>query len=289
MRLIADGVNIRELTGSLEGGANIFGRFHFGDEFVLLDEFHVDKAAHCRKQERQLIRRVRRVLVERFKNQRVRERPCRVEQAVCNRQADGKPGFCIAVVGRLLPCAAQLVVLARLDNTQTDYTDAHQRHRADDRPAHCALNGLVERSRNEAQNRHQRARGIADRRRDGKLNISESHVAERHRRDVKQRHRQIRPDHVPRHDRAADENFIRCVQTHHDADGDDHFQVCVFVGCIAAADFRKKIRAAPAEEGNDCKPEPHSFFLLKFLNTKLFFTSCRGGRRQDQTGSTLPA
>ena len=31
------------------------------------------------------------------------------------------------------------------------------------------------------------------------------------------------------------------------------------------------------------------FFLLKFLNTKLFFTSCRGGRRQDQTGSTLPA
>ena len=111
MRLIADGVNICELTGSLEGGANIFGRFHFGDEFVLLDEFHIDKAAHCRKQERQLIRAVGRILIERAQDERIGERARRVQQAIGHRQTQRQPGLRVFVVGALLPLFAPLEIV----------------------------------------------------------------------------------------------------------------------------------------------------------------------------------
>ena len=208
-------------------------------ELVLLDDDDVDEADHGRGQERQLIRAVGRILIERAQDERIGERARRVQQAIGHRQTQRQPGLRVFVVGALLPLFAQLVVLPRLDDAEADHADAHQRHRADDHPAHRARDRLVQRAGDEAQDCHERAGGIADRRRDRKLNVPQAHIAQRHRADVQQRHRQIRPHHVPRDDRAAHEDLIRRVDAHHDADGDDHLEGIILVPPVAAADLGK--------------------------------------------------
>lgn len=52
------------------------------------------------------------------------------------------------------------------------------------------------------------------------------------------------------------------VKAHHHAHGDDHFQVTVTVAAVPAADFRKEVAAAPAQEGSQGKPKPHGEGLL---------------------------
>ena len=239
VRLVGQRVDIRKLPRRLEQRTRILGRFGLEDELVLFDHNNINKADHGGGEERQLIRAVGRILIERAQDERIGERARRVQQAVGHRQTQRQPGFCVFVVGALLPLFAQLVVLPRLDDAEADHADAHQRHRADDHPAHRARDRLVQRAGDEAQDRHESAGGIADRRRDRKLNVPQAHIAQRHRADVQQRHRQIRPHHVPRDDRAAHEDLIRRVDAHHDADGDDHLEGIILVPPVAAADLGK--------------------------------------------------
>ena len=46
------------------------------------------------------------------------------------------------------------------------------------------------------------------------------------------------------------------MQAHDEADGDDHFQMGRLILFAAAADLGKQIGAAPADERDECKPEP---------------------------------
>ena len=269
MRRVGEREDIGELARRLERSAEILGALLLRDELLLLNEHDVDEAARGGKQERQLIRAVRgggrvvraflkrceqpglrRLRAQTLQHERVCKRARRIEQAVRHRQAERQPGLCVFVVGGSLTRLAKLVVLGRFHDAEADDADADQRDRADDRPAHTALDLLVQRAGDEAEHRHQRAGGVADGRRDGKLNIPQADIAQRHRADVEQRYRQVRPDDLPRDRRAADENFIRRMQTHDHADGHDHFQMCVFV-LAAAADLREQIRAAPAEERDE--------------------------------------
>ena len=164
VRLVGQRVDVGELARRLKQGAGVLRRFGLEDELVLLDDDDVDEADHGRGQERQLIRAVGRILIERAQDERIGERARRVQQAVGHRQTQRQPGLRVFVVGALLPLFAQLVVLPRLDDAEADHADAHQRHRADDHPAHRARDRLVQRAGDEAQDRHERAGGIADRR-----------------------------------------------------------------------------------------------------------------------------
>ena len=264
VRRVGQRENICELTGRFKGRAEIFGRFLLCDQLLLPDQHDVHEAADRREEERQLIgavgrrggviaafvqrcerARVQRLLAEALQNERVRKRSRRVEQAVGHRQADRQPRFGIAVVRRLLTRAAQLVVLARFHNAEADHADTDQRDRADDRPAHRTLNGVIQRPGQQAEHRHQRTGGIADRRGDGQLNVTQADIAKRHGQNVQNRDGQIGENDVPRHLRSVHEDLKRRVQAHDHADGDDHFIMGEFV-LTAAADLGKQIRAAPA-------------------------------------------
>ena len=122
------------------------------------------------------------------------------------------------------------------------------------------------------QQRHhsdERTRRVADRRRDGQLNVAEAEIAERHRADVQQRHGQIGPDNRPADLRAADENFERSVKTHHGTDGNDHLEVSEVIVLSLTANLGKQVAAAPAEQRDQRKPEPHIELLNSFV--LLFF------------------
>ena len=201
------------------------------------EELDIHERHHGRKQERQLIRAVGRVRVETSEHETVGERAGRVEQTVGHRQREGEPALGIAVVRGRLARAAQLVILARLDHAEPDHAGAHEHDGGQRHDAHAAAEVLVQPAEAQVQHGHHRAGGVADRRRDGQLNIAQADIAERHRHDVQQRHGQVRPDDVPRDAHAADEDLIRRMQTHDDADGDDHLQVRELVVRVAAADF----------------------------------------------------
>ena len=221
--LVRDGVDVRELTGRLKERADIFRRLALGQEAVVPDELDVYERHHRREQKRQLIGAVGGVRVKAREHAAVGKRAGRVEQAVGHRQREGEPALGVAVVRGRLARAAQLVVLARLDHAEPDHAGAHEHDGGQRHDAHPAAEILVQPAEAQVQHRHHRAGGVADRRRDGQLDIPQADVAERHRHDVQQRHGQVRPDDVPRHAHAANEDLIRRVQAHDDADGDDHF------------------------------------------------------------------
>ena len=64
---------------------------------------------------------------------------------------------------------------------------------------------------------------------------------------------------------AVYEDLKTGVQTHHNADRHDHLQVRGFVVGLAAANLGKQVRAAPAEQRNHGKPEPHMFCILSSI------------------------
>ena len=51
-------------------------------------------------------------------------------------------------------------------------------------------------------------------------------------------------------------DHIGRMQAHNEADGNDHFQMGRLILFAAAADLGKQIGAAPADERDECKPEP---------------------------------
>ena len=239
MRLVGKGVDIRELTCRFKQRAGVLGRFCFENKLVFFNHDNINKADHSSCEERQFIRAVGRILVQRPEHKGICKRARCVKQAVCNRQAQRQPRLGVFIVGALLPLSAQFLVLCRLDNTEADRADAHQRHRADHQIAHGACDRLVQCSGQQAQNGDQRAGGIADRRRNGKFNVPQADIAQRHGPDVQKRHGQIRPNHAPCDDGSADEDLIRRMNTHHDADGNDHLERVILIPPVAAADFRE--------------------------------------------------
>ena len=265
MRCVRDGIDIGKLTGRFADGAEVLRRFSLGQQAILLDEDHVDEAQHCGKQERQLVGAVCAALVQRFEHTVVGKGAGGVEQAVGHGQGEGQEALGILAVALRLPGGAQLGVLRGVDHAKADRAHADEDDRAK------GERGIIL-AADEQQRHHgdERTRRIADRRRDGQLNVAEAEIAERHRADVQQRHGQIGPDNRPADLRAADENFERGVKTHHGTDGNDHLEVGEMIVLPLTADLGKQVAAAPAEQRDQRKPEPHiellnSFVLLNFL------------------------
>ena len=156
----------------------------------------------------------------------------------------------------LLTARTQLVILAGFDHAEADDADADQHDRRQHQRRKLAQGSHA--AEDHGQHGDQCAGGIADRRRNGQLDIAQTDIADGHGDDVKQGDGQIRPDDVQGDLDAAEEDLISGVQTHHDADGDDHFQMRGLVLFAAAADFREEIGAAPEEQRDQrCKKPVH--------------------------------
>ena len=250
-------VDVRELARRLAHGARILGALPLGDEPALLDKHHIHEAYDARQQKCQLIGAVGAVLVQCLQHPAVGEGAQCVQQAIDHRQDQRQRRFGVAVVAGLLPCSPQVIVLPGLHDAQTDDTHAYQccggqlrRHQ------------LAQAAGGQRQHRHQCAAGIADGGGDGQLDIPQADVADGHRADVQQGHRQIRQDDAAVDLRAVDKNLIGGVQTHHQAHCHHHFKMAVFVVCVLAADLAEQVRAAPADQCDQRKPKPHKKLLI---------------------------
>ena len=218
---------------------------------------------------------------QRFDHAVVRKGARRVEQAVGHRQREGKKALGVLAVALGLTRRAQLGVLGRVHHAETDRADADQNHGEDGK------RGIILAA--EEHKRHhgdERAGGIADGRRDGQLNVPQPQIAERHRADVEQRHGQVGEDDRKADLRPADEDLKRRVQAHDDADRHDHLEMAETVVLVAAADFGKEVAAAPAEQRDERKPEPHielsnSFISVSILRSKT--DSLRRGSAPEMT------
>ena len=251
MLRVRQGVNIGELAGGLAQSAQVLGPLPLRHQLLPADEHHIHKARNTRRQEGQLIGAVGAILVQSLQHLAVGEGAQGVQHAVENGQHQRQGGLGVLIVADLLASQAQLVVLPGLHNAQPDNAHTHQGHG-------CILGrGQQGRPGDDAQHRHHRAGGVANGRRDGKLNVAKPHVSQGHGQNIQQRHRQIGEDDGGINFRPADKDFIGCVQTHDHAHSHDHFQVGVLVVCIPTADFRKQIRSAPEQKRDHRKPKPH--------------------------------
>ena len=91
--------------------------------------------------------------------------------------------------------AAILDGLTAEEEAKADDAEAHQTDGAqNDRLLRAVIIG--QRAGAQAQHGDERAGAVADRRRDGKLDVAQADIAERHREDVEQGNGQVRPDTV---------------------------------------------------------------------------------------------
>jgi len=72
------------------------------------------------------------------------------------------------------------------------------------------------------------------------------------------------------------------VKTHHGTDGNDHLEVGEMIVLSLTANLGKQVAAAPAEQRDQRKPEPHiellnSFVLLFFRWQKQQYAGADGG------------
>ena len=172
-------------------------------------------------------------------------------------EGQGEKALGVLIVAGLLPFQTKLRVLRGIHHTQTDGTRAHQR---DSQQGQRRV--ILTADEQQRQHCHQCAGGITDGGRNGQLDIPQAQIAQSHGTDIQQGHRQVGPDDGPADGRAAYEDLKGGVKAHHHAHGDDHFQVTVTVAAVPAADFRKEVTAAPAQEGGQGKPKPHGKGLL---------------------------
>ena len=150
----------------------------------------------------------------------------------------------------------------RFDEAESDNADTYQNERDVMRRTHALRS-----EKDDGSNRSQSAGGIADRRGNGKLNITQSDIAERHGKNIKQGNRQITQNDIEIDDGILHENFIERVDAHDKSDGRNHFQMRVFVLAVAAANFGKQIRSAPKDEGDNGKKKPTHNAEKIFLST----------------------
>ena len=250
---VGKGIDIEELADGLKYRAGVLRGLLLEDELLLLYAEGVHRACDTGGKEGQLIGDICGVLIEDFEHAAVGKGAESVKQAVDNGDEEGNPALGIVPVGFVLPRAAKLGVLvgfreAEEEHAEADERDRDERHRgqivtdADSRKGEHGDDGTG---------------AVADRRGYRKLDIPQADIADGHRENVQYRDRQISQEDAPAYLNAADKNFIAGVQTHDNADCRDHFQVTVFIGLGLAAYFGEKIRAAPAEQGNDREGEPH--------------------------------
>ncbi len=253
---VGDGVYVGELAGGLADRAQELRRFHARHEAIPADDHDIDERKHRGGEECQLIGAVGAGFVERLQHAVVGECAGRVEQAVGHGQRQREEALGVLAVALLLTGGAQLGILGRVHNAQADRADAHEYDRAD------GQRGIVLAAQeDERHQRHQRAGGIADGRGHRQLDVPQAHIAQRHGADIEQRHGQIGEYDRKADLRAADKDFIRGVQTHHRADGDDHFEMGEVIVLSLTADFGEQVASAPAEKRNQGKPEPHGIHL----------------------------
>ena len=260
MLAVGEGVDVKELAGRLEDRAGVLGGFLLCDELLLFDAEHPDRAEDADKEERQLIGDIRAVLVEHLEHKTVGKGAQRVEQTVDHGDREGDPAFGVVVIGCVLARPSQLLVLVGLDKAEGDHADAHERHR-DERDGRQIL---ADAGGDQRQHRDDRAGAVADRGGDRKLDIAQPEIADGHREDIEHRDRQIGQDDLATNLNAVEEDLIGSVQPHHKTHGHDHFQMTVFVLCVLAADLGEQVRAAPAEQCDDCESKPHNSCFLFF-------------------------
>ena len=249
-----EGVDVGQLTGGLKGRADVLGAFRLGQQLLLFDDDGVDEADDARDQKGQLVGDVGRILVQGFQHKIVGEGSRRVQNAVGNGQRQSQPGFCVLVIGSLLPGSAKVIVLVGLHKAKTDDTGTGEEN--GDVLGNRHFSGGAADNGNDGD---QRTAGVADGGGDGQLNVAKSHIAQCHGADVQQGDRQVRPDDLPGNLYAADENLNGGMNAHDHAHGRDHFILTVFVGCVPAADLGKEIGTGPAQQSNNGKPKPTHF------------------------------
>ena len=265
MLRIGDGIDVGELTGRFADGADVLRRFALGQQAILLDDYNVEEAQHSGAEERQLVGDVCAALIQRFEHAVVSKGAGGIKQAVGDRQGKSQEALGILAVALGLTGGAQLGVLRGVHHAETDRAHADEDDCADGERR-------IVLAAEEEQRHHgdERAGGVADWGRNGQFDVAQSEVSECHRADVQQRHGQIRQNDGKADLRAADEDLIGGVKTHHRTDGDDHLEVGEVIVLTLAADLGKEVAAAPAEQCDQRKPEPHiellnSFVLLDFL------------------------
>ena len=277
---IGQGVDIEELADGLENGAGVLGRLLPGDQLLLLDAQHVDGAEDAHDQEGQLIGAVGAVLVQHLQHAAVGKGAQRVQQAVDDGDQNGDPALGVVVVGGVLPGAAELLVLVGLGKAQGDDADADQGH------GHQGHGGqiLADAHGEKGQHRDDGAGAVADGGGDGQLDVPQAQIADGHGEDVQHGDRQIGQNDLPAHLHAAREDLIGRVQAHDEAHGRHHFQMAVLVLSVLAADLGEQVRAAPAEQRDDCEGKPHaclsscaakcglSFFSERFYHSLALLT-----------------
>jgi len=156
--------------------------------------------------------------------------------------------------------AAELNV--RLDEAESDDAGAYQNERDVMRCAHALRS-----EKDDGGDRSQSAGGIADRRGNGKLDVAQSDISERHGENIEQGDRQIMQNDIEIDDGILRENFIESMDSHDKSDGRDHFQMRVFILAVAASDLGKQIRSAPKDESDNGKKKPTHNVEKIFLST----------------------
>ena len=116
----------------------------------------------------------------------------------------------------------------------------------------------------DGDNCDQCAGSIADGGGDGQLNVAKAHITQSHGTDIQQGHGQISPNDLPGNLNAANENLIGGMDAHDHTNGNDHFELAVFIPVITAANFREEVRSGPTQQCDNCKPKP-IHFVTSFL------------------------
>ena len=251
VRFVADGEDVGKLTCGFADGAEQLWPLTADLQPIALDNQYIDRGDDAHRKKSQLIGNVGDALVERFEDDGVHDRARRVDQAVQDGEQQGEKALLILDVGICLPQVAGDVVLAHLGKTEADDADGHERNADPDRQIRRFA------QEDEAEQRGKRARGIADRGRDRQLDIAETDIANRHRKDVAEGCGQIGDDRIKRDRNTADEDLIAGVQTHDKADRHDHLPMAELV-IGTGADFAEQVRAAPAEQGDERENKPHT-------------------------------
>ena len=281
MLRIGDGVDVSELPGSLADGADVLRRFTLGQQAVLLDQDHIDEAYGGREEKCQLVGAVCAALIQRFQHAVVGKGAGGVKQAVGHGQRKGKEALGVLAVALGLAGCAQRGVLRGVHHAEANGADAHENDGADGK------RGIVLAAK-EQQRHHgdERAGRVADRRGNRQLNVPQPQIPERHRANVQQGNGEVCPDDSHTDLRAADEYFERGVQTHHNAHGDDHFEVSEVIVLTLTADLGEEVAPAPAEQGGKRKPEPHIELLNSFV--LLIFDFGRNNSTRRRTAAEMP-
>ena len=151
-------------------------------------------------------------------------------------------------VGRIALPAAQRIILLLFDIGKREYAHAYQRHREELQAGHRFLQN------EKAQKGRYRARGIADGRGNGKLNVPQARITQDHGQDIHSRGGQIGDD-IRNAERRARGDEKEGVRAHYNAHSHDHLPMAVFI-VGPGAQLGEQVRTAPEQNRNQGKNKP---------------------------------